>query len=82
MWNAVVIVSRSQTAFFFCMELGKFPNPIQKKKSGLATRDYCGYATELFTHSAFQSLEKKAFQRRIKGLPWHSTKTVFGRTVS
>ena len=37
-----------------------------------------GYTTELFTHSAFQSLEKKAFQRRIKGLPWHSMKTVFG----
>ena len=40
------------------------------------------YATELFTHSAFQSIEKMAFQRMIKESPWCSIKTVFGKTVS
>ena len=32
MWNAVVIVSCSQTAFFFCMELGKISQPHTKEK--------------------------------------------------
>ena len=36
----VMLVSRGQTAFFFCV----FPYPNTKEKSGLATRDYC-YAT-------------------------------------
>ena len=39
-----------------------------------------GYTTELFTHSAFQSIEKKAFQRRRKESPWRGGKIVF-RTV-
>ena len=41
----------------------------------------CGYTSELFTHFVFQSIKKKAFQRKIKESPWHSLKTVFGTTV-
>ena len=36
------------------------------KEAGALCVEYCDYETELFTHSAFQSIEKQAFQRRIK----------------
>ena len=43
------------------------------------------YTTQLFTHSGFYFIEKKAFQRRIKESPWRSSciwKTVFETTVT
>jgi len=33
-----------------------------------------------YAFSAFQFIEKKPFQRIIEESPWHSMKTIFGRT--
>ena len=33
-----------------------------QKEAGALCVECCGYTTELFTHSAFQFIEKKAFQ--------------------
>ena len=41
----------------------------------------CGQVN-FYAFSAFQLIEKKEFQRIVKESPWHSMKTVFGRTVS
>ena len=43
-----------------------------QKEAGARCVECCGYTTELLKHSTFQSIEKKAFQRRIKESPWRS----------
>ena len=50
-------------------------------EAGTLCVECCGYTT-LFTHSTFQSIEKKAFQRRIKESPWRGRKVVFKTAVS
>jgi len=52
------------------------------KEGGALCVEFCGYIAELFTHSAFQSIEKKAFQSRIKESPWRVRKIGFGTAVS
>ena len=54
---------------------------LQKEAETLCV-ECCDYTTELFTHSIFQFIGKKAFQRRLKESLWRSMKMVFGSIVT
>jgi len=67
---SAALVSRGQTAFFFCVWVGFFPTQTQKKKSGLATRDYRSLLCVLGTVQCIYFLNLCSYT--LSGLQSHS----------